>query len=152
MEKPIALFSSVLFLQLVQRWRCLSWLGRPERSGYAGAHCRACVTGARPPVNWNSLKSCKCSSGASSYSSRNEGSTPSRGNCQTTAQLERRWGEVLAGSFIQSASEKPHVLKTLPSVLWRLFDSRVLLLQCKAKKDWWPGRFFCLEAISRLQR
>lgn len=121
-KKTIGLLSSVLFLQLAQRWRCLCWLGGPESSGQDRACCRACATGARPgwaaaPVNSSSQKSWKCLSGASHYSICDEGWAPSYCNCQTPT-VRRQGEERCSLVYCQSLSEIPHVLKTLPAVQW----------------------------------
>lgn len=55
--------------------------------------------------------------------------------------------------YCQLVSEMPHVLKTLTSVKWRMFDSRVFLsfMQDPGKTEG-PQRFLGLEVVSRLQK
>lgn len=55
--------------------------------------------------------------------------------------------------YCQLVSEMPHMLKTLPSVKWGLFDSRVFLFSVQDPgKIEGPQRFLGLEVVSRLQK
>lgn len=138
--KPIALLSSVVFVQFAQRWSCLCWLG--ELSSAAG------LDQARLLLPSNEIvRSPKLFDGSKLLLKLWRGVAPPpsvAARCQRgQGQGEERCWLV----YCQLLSERPHVLKTLASVKWGLFDSRVVLVSIEGLR-----RFLGLEVVSRLQK
>lgn len=137
MEIPTALVSSVLFLQLVDRWGYLCWPGQPESSGKAGAcsgglydqdQAKLLLLSAKIVTNPRSV----CQEQAITQ-------TWSRAAHALRANVRRqhclRQGEEGCWLFYcHSVSEMPHMLKPLPS-------SDFVMIPKRKSKDQWKRNF-----------
>lgn len=157
MEKPIAILSSVLFLQLAQSWRCLCWLGaswelRLGWSSLQGLYDRGQTRQGCCVCQLKYLEVLEVFVRSKPLFKLRQGERSLPPTATARRQQSQRQGEERCKLvYCQSVAEIPHVLKTLPSVQWWLFDSSVLQFLCETKEDWGLRRFLCLEVVSILQ-
>lgn len=117
--KPIALLSSVVFVQFAQRWSCLCWLG--ELSAAAGLDQARLLL----PLNEivRSPESVWWKQAVTQAATR--GSASSLRGRQTPARSGTRWGEVLAGllpAALREASRVEDISVGEVGIVWQQSD------------------------------